>query len=94
MALWENKNEQNRNAQLEMLESALPSARKDSDLIMLSSRGSSLISDANEAAEEALIAESRASFILEKHSPHQVGFADTIEKISGDNQVKQQYVED
>jgi Ca2+-binding EF-hand superfamily protein len=87
LALWENKNERNREAQLEMLEGTIQT--NASDIIMLSSRGSSLRDD-SDVAEEVEAAGSRASFIIEKHNPDKhVGFTDTLEAIGCDDEVQQ-----
>jgi Ca2+-binding EF-hand superfamily protein len=94
LALWENKHERKRDAQLEMLEGTIQTT--SSDIMMLSTRdSSSLLGDESDVAEETEAAASRATFIIEKHNTDKhVGFTDTIESIGNDDEVKQEILVD
>ena len=80
LALWENKHEQDREAQLNLLGENSESRRSDFD--MCSFRGSSCDLESFNSERES--AEARASFVMEKHnsdSTRHVGFTDTVLEI-------------
>ena len=80
LALWENKHEQDRNAQLAILGK---SNSRSSDIDMLSSFGGSSVSLLNDFKAEMDSAKARTSFILEKHSDssQRVAPSDSFEKL-------------
>jgi hypothetical protein len=99
LALWENKHEQDRDAQLKLLEDDDPGSFYSSDIDMMSFRGrsGSLRDESKSPDPEEMSegAEARATFILDKHSTSKhVAFTETVLAITQDDIVEQKILDD
>jgi len=92
--LWEEKKEQERNHQLQMLGAEVLSAVK-SEGELNSFRDSSLSLYMADSDDEKDNAEARATFVLEKHDTgnKKVGFASTVEEIAEEIPLEQTHLE-